>query len=185
MNVESFLYSNVREGGAATNGSYKELEWLFRKMVRKFVKEWDKITVEGVALPGLMVLNKIESQGEQRLSDLAEELDFTSGAITALCDKLEEKGLAVRMRKPGDRRTVWLNITPAGLAMLERNANIGPQSSAALFKGFSSRELEEQQRVYMRMIDNLDGFSETIMALAKHNAEKKETAVNAANVEQH
>lgn len=164
------------KGRADTNETYEELDWLFRKMVRKFVKERDKITVEGVTLPGLMVLHKIDSQGEQRLTDLAEELDFTSGAITALCDRLEEKGFAVRIRKPDDRRTVWLNITPAGRSMLDRNANIGPQSIGTLFNGFSESELQEQQRIYARMIANLEGFSETILALAKDNAQRQEPA---------
>ncbi|WP_307719824.1 MarR family winged helix-turn-helix transcriptional regulator [Paenibacillus kobensis] len=169
---------------AGTKETYEELDWLFRKMVRKFVKERDKITVEGVALPGLMVLHKIDSQGEQRLTDLAEELDFTSGAITALCDKLEERGYAVRVRKQGDRRTVWLNITPDGLAMLERNANIGPRSIAALFHGFSDSDLKQQKQIYERMINNLEGFSETILTLAQENAVKKEPAVVIAGEKQ-
>lgn len=57
-------------------------DWLFRKMVRRFVKERDRISVEGISLPGMLILHKIIREGEQRLGDLAEQLDFTSGAIT-------------------------------------------------------------------------------------------------------
>ncbi|EFM11710.1 transcriptional regulator, MarR family [Paenibacillus curdlanolyticus YK9] len=153
-----------------------ELDWLFRKMVRKFVKERDKITIEGITLPGLMILNKIVRDGEQRLSDLAEELDFTSGAITALCDKLEERGFAVRNRKPEDRRTILLDITARGQSLLDRHQNIGPSSMDVLFGGFSTEELEAQKRTYRRMIDNLERLSETILALAEDNAERKEEA---------
>lgn len=52
---------------------------------------------------------------------LAEELDFTSGAITALSDKLEAGGYTVRKRKEGDRRTVMLDITDKGREMVELN----------------------------------------------------------------
>jgi len=56
----------------------EETDWLFRKVVRRFVKERDRVTVEGISLPGMLILHKIIREGEQRLGDLAEELDFTS-----------------------------------------------------------------------------------------------------------
>lgn len=64
----------------------EEADWHFRKVVRRFVKERDKISVEGISLPGLLILNTIFRDGEQRLGELAEQLDFTSGAVTAICD---------------------------------------------------------------------------------------------------
>ncbi|WP_217563305.1 MarR family transcriptional regulator, partial [Paenibacillus sp. GbtcB18] len=85
---------------------YEGADWLFRRLVRKFVKERDKISVEGIALPGMLILDSIHSQGEQRLGELAEQWDFTSGAVTALCDKLEGGGYAVRKRRGSDRRPV-------------------------------------------------------------------------------
>ena len=42
----------------------EEIDWLFRRMVRKFVKERDKVSVEGIALPGLLILTKIARDGE-------------------------------------------------------------------------------------------------------------------------
>ncbi|MCZ4150673.1 MarR family transcriptional regulator, partial [Escherichia coli] len=90
---------------------------LFRKMVRRFVKERDRVSVEGVTLPAMLILQKIIRDGEQRLGDLAEQMDFTSGAITALSDKLEAAGYTVRRRKEDDRRTVLLDITAKGREM--------------------------------------------------------------------
>ncbi|MGR6008534.1 hypothetical protein ACT7CZ_07990 [Bacillus cereus] len=40
----------------------EETDWLFLKMVRKFVKERDKIKIEGIMLPGILILNKIYSR---------------------------------------------------------------------------------------------------------------------------
>ncbi|MBB6731809.1 MarR family winged helix-turn-helix transcriptional regulator [Cohnella zeiphila] len=147
----------------------KEVDDLFRRMVRKFVKERDKISVEGVALPGLMILHKIVRDGEQKLSDLAEQLIFTSGAITAICDKLEKRGFAVRRRAEGDRRAVLLDITGEGRAMIERQSNIGSCSMNLLFAGFGHLELEIQKEIYRTLVRNLEGFSEKILALAKEN----------------
>jgi len=152
----------------------EEADWLFRKAVRRFVKERDKVSVEGIALPGLLILNIIRREGEQRLGDLADQLDFTSGAVTALCDKLEESGFAVRKRSEQDRRAVVLAITDKGKEMLDRNKEVGIHGITALFSGFSSEELTAQIGYYKQIIENLEGFSESMLLLAKQNAERTE-----------
>ncbi|WP_217595802.1 MarR family winged helix-turn-helix transcriptional regulator [Cohnella sp. GbtcB17] len=150
----------------------EEIDWLFRRMVRKFVKERDKVSVEGIALPGMLILQKVNRDGEQRLGDLAEELDLTSGAITTLCDKLENKGFARRRRMEEDRRTVLLDITPEGRAMLARNRDVGQRCITLLFGDFTGQELETQKEIFRNMADRLAHFSETVMELVKDNAEQ-------------
>lgn len=159
----------------------READDLFRRMVRKFVKERDKIVVEGVSLPGLMILHKIMRDGEQKLSDLAEQLDFTSGAITAICDKLEKFGFAVRKRKAEDRRTILLDITDHGRAMMKRQGNIGKRSMQHLFAGFSQMELQVQMEIYRVLHRNLYGFSDRILAIAKENEQREQPAENDAD----
>lgn len=141
----------------------EEIDWLFRRMVRKFVKERDKVSVEGIALPGLLILHKVMRDGEQKLGDLAEELDLTSGAITALCDKLEKKGFAIRKRLEADRRTVMLDITSEGRSMLARNRDVGQQCITLLFGSFSAQELESQKTVFTQITDNLEQFAENVV----------------------
>ncbi|MES5846088.1 MULTISPECIES: MarR family transcriptional regulator [unclassified Bacillus cereus group] len=150
----------------------EETDWLFRKMVREFVKERDKIKIEGIMLPGILILNKIIRDGEQRLTDLAEELDFTSGAITALCDKLEERGLAIRKRHQEDRRITLLDITEDGLKFIKRNNNIRTSFMSVLFDGFSTEELQVQAEIFKRLAYNLEHLSDRIMKLSNENTEK-------------
>ncbi|MFF2886493.1 MarR family winged helix-turn-helix transcriptional regulator [Paenibacillus sp. NPDC057967] len=150
----------------------EEADWLFRKLVRRFVKERDKITIEGISLPGLLILNLIHQQGEQRLGELAEQLDFTSGAVTALCDKLEDGGFAVRVRSEEDRRTVILRITEQGRELLKRNRDAGAYMISVLFEGFTSEELDAQIMIFKRLSHNVERFSGTVMAYA----EEKQTA---------
>lgn len=159
-------------------------DWLFRKMVRRFVKERDRISVEGISLPGMLILHKIIREGEQRLGDLAEQLDFTSGAITALTDKLEKKGLTIRRRKEDDRRTVLLDITSSGREMYARNSNIGVRCITLLFEGFTSEELEQQSQFYERVVANLEGFSDTVLELAENNGIQEHDRSSTSNLEQ-
>lgn len=166
----------------ADNGdTLREVDDLFRRMMRKFVKERDRIAVEGVTLPSLMILHKIIRDGEQKLSDLAEQMDFTSGAITAICDKLEKQGFAVRRRLAEDRRTIMLDITDSGRAMIRRQGNIGPCSMKKLFAGLSPEELSVQRDIYRRILRNLDGFAEQIVSLAKANERRDSLPETAAD----
>ncbi|QJC53536.1 winged helix-turn-helix transcriptional regulator [Paenibacillus albicereus] len=139
-----------------------EADWLFRKLVRRFVKERDKIALEGVSLPGLLVLGTIRREGEQRLGELAERLDFTSGAVTALCDKLESAGYAERRRSPSDRRSVALGITPAGRELLERTRSAGAYTVELLFGGLEPAELESRIGLFRELLQRLDGFAERV-----------------------
>lgn len=150
--------------------SMEEADWLFRRMVRKFVKERDKILVEGVTLPGMMIIRKLAEQGEQRLGELAGEMDLTSGAITALCDRLEELGYAVRTRPKEDRRAVVLSLTEKGREMFERNRNIGERCITVLFDSFTEEELRQQAEFYRTIYAKLEHFSQSILQLAEANA---------------
>lgn len=171
----------------------QELDHLFRKTVRRFVKERDKITIQGVSLPSMMILRKIFIYGEQRLSDLAEEMDLTSGAITAQCDKLEEQGLAERIRHKEDRRTIYLQITAQGRAFVECYHDIGHAHANIIFEHFTEEELEQQFVIYQKLLDNLQGLSDKLLAVAKisqqqaqviQQAEQSSKAIDMANEEQ-
>ena len=63
--------------------------------------------------------------GELGQSDLARELQLTSGASTALVDRLEREGVAKRTRHPRDRRRAIVRLT-------ERGAQIATQSRGCL-----------------------------------------------------
>ncbi|MFF2158538.1 MarR family winged helix-turn-helix transcriptional regulator [Paenibacillus chitinolyticus] len=162
---------------------YEEADWLFRRLVRKFVKERDKISVEGIALPGMLILNSIQSQGEQRLGELAEQLDFTSGAVTALCDKLETGGYAVRKRSETDRRSIALDITDKGRELLRRNGGLSAHMIGILFGGFTPEELERQIVFSRRLLEKLDGFAEAVLAYPGEDVENTEVAQEAEEAE--
>jgi DNA-binding MarR family transcriptional regulator len=53
---------------------------------------------------------------------LADRLVSRAPDITRLLDKLEHRGLLARTRKPGDRRSVLVGITPQGMALLDEIA---------------------------------------------------------------
>ncbi|ALS21155.1 MULTISPECIES: MarR family winged helix-turn-helix transcriptional regulator [Paenibacillus] len=141
----------------------EELDYYFRKMVRKFVVERDKIAIEGlVSLPQILILRLLDQKGPHKAGELADELDFTTGAITALCDKLVKAGLIERARTDLDRRIVIVRITEAGKAFLKRNEGIKGKVPGVLFDGFT----EEEKRIHLdfclRILANLPRMSEAV-----------------------
>lgn len=51
---------------------------------------------------------------------LYERLMLSSGAMTSRLDRLERKGLIERAPAPGDRRSILVRLTPAGLALIDK-----------------------------------------------------------------
>lgn len=73
-------------------------------------------------------LSVIELQALRRISegdvvtpkDVAATLELTTGAVTALIDRLDVAGLATRLPHPHDRRSVRLTLTEEGQARMSK-----------------------------------------------------------------
>ncbi|MEM6456231.1 MAG: MarR family transcriptional regulator [Acidobacteriota bacterium] len=107
-------------------------------------------TKVGVSRNDLRALNVLEN-GAVSAGALARDLGITTGAATALIDRLERKGLARRMRDPNDRRGVLIEPTPAMFTQL-----------APLYRGVATRLLavaerygEEELRAAIRHLDTV------------------------------
>ena len=50
---------------------------------------------------------------------LAQSLDMTTGAVTAMIDRLESANLIERRPNPTDRRSLLLHLSPTGLQLME------------------------------------------------------------------
>jgi DNA-binding MarR family transcriptional regulator len=57
--------------------------------------------------------------GFMTMTRLASEVSLTSGGITRLVDRLADAGYAQRQDCPTDRRSVYVSLTPAGIAKVD------------------------------------------------------------------
>src|SRR5262249_6138398 len=86
-------------------------------------------------------LDILDQEGPMTAGRLAERALLSPGAITALVDRLEEKGLARRTRDDEDRRRVLIEVTPE----LRRRASElygTPEEGAGALAKVSDAELE-------------------------------------------
>jgi len=101
------------------------------------------------------LLGRLLHQGPPyRLSPgkLAEYLELSSGAMTNRLDQLEEAGLIRRLPDPNDRRSVQVELTPAG-----ETAYRQPTAAAAVKEALVASALNQRER------EQLNGYLRRLM----------------------
>jgi DNA-binding MarR family transcriptional regulator len=73
---------------------------------------------------------------------LAEATGLTSGAMTTALDRLERAGYARRVRDPGDRRRVLVELTPELLRNAERFYKPHTEASERIYRRYTEEQLE-------------------------------------------
>ncbi|MCU1473776.1 MarR family transcriptional regulator [Amnibacterium sp.] len=74
-----------------------------------------------VSATALSLLDRLDSTGPQRITDLAVHEGITQPAMTALVNRLEEHGWAERASDPADGRATRVVLTEAGHERLVRH----------------------------------------------------------------
>ncbi|MDQ0285073.1 DNA-binding MarR family transcriptional regulator [Desulfofundulus luciae] len=90
------------------------LEDVFNQVARRLHAELDHHLLEGLTGNQFWVLKRILRRGRMSVSEAAEDMGVSLSAITALVDRLHRAGFVQRRRDEGDRRVVWLELTPRG-----------------------------------------------------------------------
>jgi DNA-binding MarR family transcriptional regulator len=65
----------------------------------------------GVSVPELLALENLDADGGLGPSELARRLQLSTGAVTALVDRLVSSGHAIRTPHPSDRRRIVVTRT--------------------------------------------------------------------------
>lgn len=68
----------------------------------------------------LYILRYIHQTGECTSSELADAFDVNKSAITAIINRLVNRGLILRTRDENDRRVVYLTLTPEGTELHQK-----------------------------------------------------------------
>ncbi|MDO8326837.1 MAG: MarR family transcriptional regulator [Cypionkella sp.] len=85
------------------------------------------------------------------MSELSRMLLVSNGNATTVVDRLEKDGLVRRTQSDQDRRTVYVALTPQGLASFEGLANDHEREVDRLFAGLSETDLDQLTDILKRM----------------------------------
>jgi len=95
------------------------------------------------------------SSGKSSPSQLMDAIGTDTAGMTRLLDRLEAKGLIRRGPNPDDRRSVLVEPTERGLALVPQLAPVFGQVTSQLFEGFSDAEVANFSSFLKRMRENL------------------------------
>jgi DNA-binding MarR family transcriptional regulator len=133
-----------------------KLEDVFRLVLKKLSYTWKKNVDSDISRTQFLILDRLFSEGSQKVSDLAEALHITCGAVTGNCDKLIKSGLSTRTRDEQDRRVVFMEITSQGQKIMEEVKKQRNRIIECLFKDFTEEDRENLTRLFSHMLTNLE-----------------------------
>lgn len=91
-----------------------------------------------------------------RAADIARDYSYDTGSMTRMIDRLVGKGLLRRVRDPGDRRVVRLELTAKGLGLTRRLPAVAVRVLNRHLRGFERAELDALKGLLGRMLSNAD-----------------------------
>ena len=108
-----------------------------------------------VSAAGGLVLGILRDRGPMSPSELSDRLIVTRATVTGVLDSLEGRGFVHRSAHPVDRRSLVVEITPAGLEVLKRLRTIVHLNEKAWLGALSESELRAYIDVLHRIQDSL------------------------------
>jgi DNA-binding MarR family transcriptional regulator len=107
----------------------------------------------GMNRTDMRCLDLIDQAGGMTAGELARAAGLTSGAVTAVIDRLERAGMARRVADPTDRRRVRIEVTPKLWELTGPLMTPFLEESQAIVDDFSTDELERFAEFLRRVID--------------------------------
>ena len=93
--------------------------------------------------------------GIASVTDLARAADLNPGAMTRLLDKLEARGLLVRVADPNDRRALHIHLTDTGVAMWRDIDQCGQRVRERALRGMDEATRIQLTHLIEQVRDNL------------------------------
>lgn len=140
--------------------AFAKFEELYWQVSRSMNYIWKQIFEEHFPGSQAYVLFLLEKKGKQKMTELAETLNLTPGAVTSSSDKLIEGGFIQRVRDEKDRRVVYLEITNEGKAAMEDLRKEGRKAIKTIFGGLPEADVKHLVRIFEHASEKIDHFRE-------------------------
>ncbi len=109
-----------------------------------------------VSAAGGLVLGLLRDRGPMSPSELGDRLIVTRATVTGLLDSLERHGFVSRTANPVDRRSLVVDITPAGLTVLQELRTLIHRHEKAWMSALSEHDLRGYIARLHQIQDSLD-----------------------------
>jgi len=132
----------MRKPSRSRGDLLKQLEGALRKVGAQSVLLSDTVAkLVGIHSTDLECLDLLDLAGPTTAGRLAEHAGLTTGAMTAVIDRLERAGFARRLRDPQDRRCVRVEALPGSFKHVAALYKGLAESTARLHEEYDDRQL--------------------------------------------
>jgi len=114
----------------------------------------EALTSVGGSRPVWMVLLALKSGAAASQQQIADHIGIRGATLTHHLSGMEERGLVVRTREPGDRRTQVVRLTPEGEVLFVALAGAAQEFDARLRRGLKAAEIAQLDTLLQRLHAN-------------------------------
>ncbi|WP_031482744.1 MarR family winged helix-turn-helix transcriptional regulator [Maridesulfovibrio frigidus] len=104
--------------------------------------EHDIVRGKGITLPQMHTLEVLGIHKPMRMKELAQRMGITTGTLTVLVDRLENKGFVRRKPHESDRRSIIVELTDSGDVMFAEHDRLHLRLIEELTSELSDSERE-------------------------------------------
>lgn len=115
------------------------------KAIQDHIK--DDMSKNNLSITEFSVLEVLYHKGRQTIQQIAQSILISSGSMTYVIDKLEQRGLLNRNACPGDRRAIHVTLTRDGEELMEKIMPDHEDLIASMFDSLTADEEEELVRL--------------------------------------
>lgn len=135
---------------------FPQFEKLFWNFSRNMSNIWNEIFEKRFPGSQSYILYVLDQSGPKKMSELADSICLTPGAVTVASDKLIKQGYIERIRNEEDRRIVYVNITTKGKEILHEMRSEGKEVMRAVFSHLSEADLKRVVEIFEQAVENLN-----------------------------
>ena len=114
------------------------------------------LTSAGGSRPIWMVLLALKSGAAASQQQIADHIGIRGATLTHHLSGMEQRGLVVRSREPGNRRTQVVSLTEQGEALFVAMAGAAQEFDRRLRRGIGRDDLARLDALLVRLHDNVD-----------------------------
>lgn len=104
----------------------------------------------------LAPLRRVGAPHELTPTELARQRMITSGGMTSAIDRLERKGLVMRVPNPADRRGSLVRLTDRGLTVIDTAMERHAAADQALVAGLGVRDRERLRTLLVSLLHSVE-----------------------------
>ncbi|MFX3636338.1 MAG: MarR family winged helix-turn-helix transcriptional regulator [Candidatus Pristimantibacillus sp.] len=131
---------------------------LFRTLLKTMTHEWNKQMNHNLSYTQFKVMFMLQSAEleKRKVSELADSIGLTPGAITGVVDKLLAEGYVNRERALDDRRVVYVEITAKGKELIAEVLETQGEMISQFFNVLPEEDIQHLRRIFTQMLANIE-----------------------------